>query len=119
MTPRRRRLSVRYVTVRRVTVRRVTVWCAMVRRMRMRYPMRRHSADARAAKARSDPCGGAAPVCSWTIMAALPPRSIGDRLAELRGPVPPRHHDARTIAALTANPGCARRAVLDAAGVDK
>jgi hypothetical protein len=57
-------------------------------------------------------------------MAALPPRrsptpSIADRLAELRGPVPPRHHDARTIAALTANPGCSRRAVLDAAGVDK
>jgi hypothetical protein len=52
-------------------------------------------------------------------MAALPPRSIADRLAELRGPVPPRHHDARTIAALTGNPGCARRAVLDAAGVDK
>lgn len=45
--------------------------------------------------------------------------SIADRLAELRGPVPPRHHDARTIAALTANPGCTRRAVLDAAGVDK
>lgn len=45
--------------------------------------------------------------------------AIADRLAELRGPVPPRHHDARTIAALTANPGCARRSVLDAAGVDK
>ena len=45
--------------------------------------------------------------------------SIADRLAELRGPVPPRHHDARTVAALTANPGCERRAVLDAAGVDK
>lgn len=52
-------------------------------------------------------------------MAAPPPRTIADRLAELRGPLPPRHHDARTIAALTANPGCARRAVLDAAGVDK
>lgn len=52
-------------------------------------------------------------------MADLPPRSIADRLAELRGPVPPRHHDARTIAALTGNPGCARRGVLDAAGVDK
>jgi hypothetical protein len=52
-------------------------------------------------------------------MAALPPRPIADRLAELRGPVPPRHHDARTIAALTGNPGCSRRAVLDAAGVDK
>ncbi|GGQ32700.1 hypothetical protein [Streptosporangium pseudovulgare] len=41
------------------------------------------------------------------------------RLDELRGPVPPRAHDARAIAALAANPGCARRAVLDAAGVDK
>ena len=41
------------------------------------------------------------------------------RLDELRGPVPPLAHNARTIAALTGNPGCARRAVLDAAGVDK
>lgn len=52
-------------------------------------------------------------------MAASPSRPIADRLAELRGPVPPRHHDARTVAALTSNPGCERRAVLDAAGVDK
>ncbi|WP_407672361.1 hypothetical protein [Parafrankia discariae] len=37
----------------------------------------------------------------------------------LRGSAPPRRHDARTIAALTRNPGCGRRAVLDAAGVDK
>jgi hypothetical protein len=37
----------------------------------------------------------------------------------MRGPVAPRSHDARTIAALTVNPGCSRRAVLDAAGVDK
>jgi len=41
------------------------------------------------------------------------------RLARLRGPVAPKRHNARTIAALTGNPGCARRAVLDAAGVDK
>jgi hypothetical protein len=41
------------------------------------------------------------------------------RLDALRGPVQPRSHDARTIAALTVNPGCSRRAVLDAAGVDK
>ncbi|GII02028.1 hypothetical protein [Planobispora takensis] len=41
------------------------------------------------------------------------------RLDALRGPVPPRAHDARAVAALAANPGCARRAVLDAAGVDK
>ncbi|MFI5906037.1 hypothetical protein [Dactylosporangium sp. NPDC051541] len=45
--------------------------------------------------------------------------SIEDRLADLRGPVPPLPHNARTIAALTTNPGCRRRAVLDAAGVDK
>jgi hypothetical protein len=42
-----------------------------------------------------------------------------DRLDQLRGAMPPRPHNARTIAALTTNPGCVRRAVLDAAGVDK
>lgn len=42
-----------------------------------------------------------------------------NRLDELRGPVPARPHDARAIAALAANPGCARRALMDAAGVDK
>lgn len=42
-----------------------------------------------------------------------------DRLAALRGPVSPRSYDARKIAALTQNPGCDRRAVLDAAGIDK
>ena len=31
----------------------------------------------------------------------------------------PKSHNARTIAALAANPGCARRAIMDAAGVDK
>ncbi|MBE1486752.1 hypothetical protein [Plantactinospora soyae] len=41
------------------------------------------------------------------------------RLAEIRGGVRPTRHNARTIAALTRNPGCARRAVLDGAGVDK
>lgn len=41
------------------------------------------------------------------------------RLARLRGPVMPKSHNARTIAALASNPGCARRAVMDAAGVDK
>ena len=41
------------------------------------------------------------------------------RLDDVRGPVPPLAHNARTIAALTTNPGCARRAVMDAAGVDK
>ncbi len=40
-------------------------------------------------------------------------------LDRLRGAGPARRHNARTIAALTANPGCSRRAVLDAAGVDK
>lgn len=47
------------------------------------------------------------------------PTDVDARLAALRGPTPARHHNARTIAALTSNPGCARRAVLDAAGIDK
>lgn len=41
------------------------------------------------------------------------------RLRQIRGQAQPKRHNARTIAALTGNPGCARRAVLDAAGVDK
>ena len=41
------------------------------------------------------------------------------RLSALRGSSAPLSHNARTIAALTANPGCARRAVLDAAGANK
>ncbi|GIJ33269.1 hypothetical protein [Micromonospora sediminimaris] len=41
------------------------------------------------------------------------------RLAAIRGDAPPKRHNARTIAALTGNPGCTRRAVLDGAGVDK
>ena len=44
---------------------------------------------------------------------------VEGRLARIRGSVPPRTHNARTIAALTSNPGCARRAVMDAAGIDK
>ena len=41
------------------------------------------------------------------------------RLARIRGRALPRSHKARTIAALASNPGCARRAILDAAGADK
>ncbi|GAA2337491.1 hypothetical protein GCM10010431_70900 [Streptomyces kunmingensis] len=42
------------------------------------------------------------------------------QLAELRGPDhQPRPLDARALAALAANPGCDRRALLDGAGVDK
>ena len=41
------------------------------------------------------------------------------RLDRIRGGGQVRRHDARTIAALTTNPGCARRAIMDAAGVDK
>ncbi|MFI8856938.1 hypothetical protein ACIGW5_09940 [Streptomyces prasinus] len=42
------------------------------------------------------------------------------RLAELRGPdVRAKSLDARALAALAANPGCERRAILDGAGVDK
>ncbi|MFR9797465.1 hypothetical protein ACL02U_16385 [Streptomyces sp. MS06] len=46
--------------------------------------------------------------------------ALRHRLAELRGPdVPAKALDARALAALAANPGCDRRAVLDGAGVDK
>ncbi|MFB7558463.1 hypothetical protein [Streptomyces brevispora] len=46
--------------------------------------------------------------------------TLRQRLAELRGPaVTPRPLDARALAALAANPGCKRRALLDGAGVDK
>ncbi|WP_079060290.1 hypothetical protein [Streptomyces bungoensis] len=53
-----------------------------------------------------------------------PPRTrtegLRQRLAELRGPdVPAKALDARALAALAANPGCRRRAILDGAGVDK
>ncbi|KAB1142709.1 hypothetical protein F7R91_28385 [Streptomyces luteolifulvus] len=42
------------------------------------------------------------------------------RLANLRGPdVPAKALDARALAALAANPGCNRRAILDGAGVNK
>ncbi|MFC9967630.1 hypothetical protein ACFVH4_25670 [Nocardia ignorata] len=46
-------------------------------------------------------------------------KELSARLQELRGGAPSIRHNARTIAALTANPGCARRALLDAAAVDK
>ena len=45
--------------------------------------------------------------------------AIGTRLEQLRGALPTRNHNARTVAALAANPGCARRGVLDAAGIEK
>lgn len=49
-----------------------------------------------------------------------PKTTLRQRLADLRGPaVPPRPLDARALAALAANPGCGRRALLDGAGVDK
>jgi len=41
------------------------------------------------------------------------------RLVMLRGGQLPQAHNARTIAALASNPGCARRAVLDAAATRK
>ncbi|MFD9124382.1 hypothetical protein [Kitasatospora sp. NPDC059571] len=45
--------------------------------------------------------------------------SLAQRLSELRGRAPQRSLDARALAALAANPGCRRRSLLDAAGVDK
>lgn len=55
-------------------------------------------------------------------MPAPPKRgtALRQRLAELRGPdAPAQPLDARALAALAANPGCRRRALLDGAGVDK
>ncbi|GIJ51760.1 hypothetical protein Val02_86460 [Virgisporangium aliadipatigenens] len=52
-------------------------------------------------------------------MQNAPVTSTEAHLDRLRGDVAPVNHNARTIAALTGNPGCRRRAVLDAAGVDK
>ncbi|MCC5033330.1 hypothetical protein DMH02_008895 [Streptomyces sp. WAC 00631] len=49
-----------------------------------------------------------------------PATALRQLLAELRGPgAAPRPLDARALAALAANPGCRRRALLDGAGVDK
>ncbi|UUN27058.1 hypothetical protein [Streptomyces sp. FIT100] len=49
-----------------------------------------------------------------------PATALRQRLAELRGPsAAPHPLDARALAALAANPGCKRRALLDGAGVDK
>jgi len=53
------------------------------------------------------------------VTGVLPRQGGRPTLDGLRGPGPGKRHNARTIAALTANPGCSRRAVLDAAGVDK
>ncbi|WP_229852823.1 hypothetical protein [Streptomyces albospinus] len=49
-----------------------------------------------------------------------PAPSLRQSLRELRGAgVRPRSLDARALAALAANPGCRRRALLDGAGIDK
>ncbi len=49
-----------------------------------------------------------------------PEKGLRHRLAELRGPdTQAKALDARALAALAANPGCRRRAILDGAGVDK
>ncbi|WP_329067986.1 hypothetical protein [Streptomyces sp. NBC_01429] len=63
---------------------------------------------------------GSGPAPAPPTPSAPPPTTLRRRLAELRGPtVPPRPLDARALAALAANPGCRRRALLDGAGVDK
>lgn len=52
-------------------------------------------------------------------MNAGPQHPAQARLDQLRGRAIPVNHNARTISALAANPGCSRRALMDAAGVDK
>ncbi|MFG3229421.1 hypothetical protein ACGF07_32200 [Kitasatospora sp. NPDC048194] len=56
---------------------------------------------------------------STNVPLSGPAEPLAQRLAELRGPAPQRSLNARALAALAANPGCHRRAVLDAVGVDK
>ncbi len=50
---------------------------------------------------------------------ATPASDVEARLDQLRGRALPVNHNARTIAALAANPGCPRRALMDASGTDK
>jgi hypothetical protein len=45
--------------------------------------------------------------------------SLDAALGALRGTAPPIPHTARTLAALSANPSCDRRSLIDAAGIDK
>ena len=47
------------------------------------------------------------------------PDPVTAGLAALRGPLPPKLPNARTLAAIRTNPACNARRVLDAAGVDK
>lgn len=64
--------------------------------------------------------GGAGPGGAGPGGSAGPGKSATERrLAMLRGGQLPQAHNARTIAALASNPGCARRAVLDAAATRK
>jgi hypothetical protein len=49
----------------------------------------------------------------------VPASLVEARLDRLRGRVNARRHNARTISALATNPGCARRALMDASGADK
>ncbi|MGH3165467.1 MAG: hypothetical protein ACRDN0_06180 [Trebonia sp.] len=44
---------------------------------------------------------------------------VDARLDRLRGRTNPKRHNARTISALATNPGCTRRALMDASGTDK
>ncbi|MFI9046649.1 hypothetical protein [Streptomyces sp. NPDC053427] len=75
------------------------------------------SRDSRPA-ASAPPAGQQTPTPS--LRRGAPPGGGRGRLAELRGPgVRPRPLDARALAALAANPGCRRRALLDGAGIDK
>ncbi len=52
-----------------------------------------------------------------TPQAAADP--VEARLDRIRGGVLPETHNARTISALASNPGCARRAIMDASGTNK
>ncbi|MGW7168279.1 hypothetical protein ACWGH3_23865 [Streptomyces sp. NPDC054884] len=63
---------------------------------------------------------GSTPESNRTPLPRKRGTALRQRLAELRGPdTPAKALDARALAALAANPGCKRRAILDGAGVNK
>ena len=91
-------------------------------RRRQNAPRRgRAGAQARRRRAalRHDRVQGAGREGRRRVTGSQPGNPARSGLDRLRGRALPKNHDARTISALAANPGCARRALLDAAGVDK
>jgi hypothetical protein len=61
--------------------------------------------------------GGGKLAAGGSSVPSPPSKTPGSVLDRIRGSLPKGRANARTVAALTDNPGCARRRVIDAAGV--